>query len=207
MKARHMARRGRPNGSLEGWYRPHAAGTLPSRHHHDATTMSPAPHHDLLASLHKALRCFIFDVLVSVGRVDVSDDDALCRTTQQLQRLLALLREPQGALHQALAQLQHGPLAQRAAAAQELYRALSHWSIATLQRLALDEQRHAARPALSGTAAAAQRRHQWASLSDAELREALHWLGRALTPQEMAPLVADLRQLDQGARLSLALAA
>jgi len=32
-------------------------------------------------------------------------------------------------------------------------------------------------------------------------------MGRALAPQELAPLVADLRQLDEGARLSLALAA
>jgi len=169
--------------------------------------MNTAPHHDLLASLHKALRCFIFDVLVAVGRVDISDDDAVRRTAQQVQRLLALLREPQGTLHQAVAQLQLGPLAQRAAAAQELYLALSHWSIATLQRLALDELRHASRPVLPPAEAAAQRRRQWASLSDAELREALHWMGRALTPQEMAPLVADLRQLDEGARLSLALAA
>ena len=165
--------------------------------------MSPAPHHDLLASLHKALRCFIFDVLVSVGRVDVSDDDALCRTTQQLQRLLALLREPQGALHQALAQLQHGPLAQRAAAARELYQALAHWSIGWLQQLALEASRQAARPPVTPS----QRRRQLASLTTDELREALHWMGRALAPQELAPLVADLRQLDEGARLSLALAA
>jgi len=158
---------------------------------------------DLLASLHKALRCFIFEVLVDVGRVDVSDGEAVHRTAQQVLRLLVLLREPHGPLQVAAAQLQRGPLAQRAAAARELYQALSHWSIGTLQQLALDESRQAARPPV----APAQRRRQLASLTTDELREALHWMGRALAPQELAPLVADLRQLDEGARLSLALAA
>ena len=140
---------------------------------------------------------------MDVGRVDVRDGDAVHRTAQQVQRLLALLREPQGPLHQAVAQLQQGPLAQRSAAAQELYLALSQWSIAALQRLALEELRQASRPAVTP----AQRQRRLASLSDDELREALHWMGRALSPQELAPLVADLRQLDEGARLSLALAA
>lgn len=158
---------------------------------------------DLLASLHKALRCFIFEVVVDVGRVDVRDGDAVHRTAQQVQRLLALLREPQGPLQHAVAQMQRGPLAQRAAAARELYQALSHWSIGVLQQLALDELRQDTRPAVTP----AQRRRQLATLTAEELREALHWMGRALTPQELAPLVADLRQLDHGERLSLALAA
>ena len=169
--------------------------------------MDNAPQHDLLASLHKALRCFIFEVLVDVGRVDVRESGAVQRTAQQVQRLLDLLREPQGPLHQAVAQLQRGPLAQRAAAAQELYLALSQWSIATLKRLALDELRHASRPALPSAQAAAQRRRQLASLSADELREALHWMGRALTPQELALLMTDLQQLHESARLSFALAA
>jgi hypothetical protein len=158
---------------------------------------------DLLASLHKALRSCIFDVLVEVGRVDASDGDALRRTALRVQRLLALLREPPGALHRAVAQLQRGPLAQRADAAQELYQALSHWSIGMLQKLALDEQQQAARPA----AAPAQRQRQLASLSDAELSEALQWLGRALNPQELAALLADLQQAGDGARFGHALQA
>jgi hypothetical protein len=198
-----MARHDRWHGSLEGWCRPAAAGTLAAHDAKEDPPMNTSTEVDLLASLHKALRCFIFEVLVDVGRLDVRDGDALHRTAQQVQRLLALLREPQGPLHQAVAQLQQGPLAQRSAAAQELYLALSQWSIAALQRLALEEMRQASRPAVTP----AQRQRRLASLSDDELREALHWMGRALSPQELAPLVADLRQLDEGARLSLALAA
>lgn len=158
---------------------------------------------DLLASLHKALRCLIFDVLVDVGRIDASDGDAVHRTAQRVHRLLMLLREPQGPLQQAVAQMQRGPLAQRTAAARELYRALSHWSIGTLQQLALDELHHASRPA----ATPAQRQRQLASLSDAELNEALNWLGRALNPQELAALLADLQQAGDGGRFGQALQA
>jgi hypothetical protein len=207
VKPRRMARHDRWHGSLEGWYRPAAAGTLASRDACEDKPMNTLTDVDLLVSLHKALRCFIFEVLVDVGRVDVSDGEAVHRTAQQVQRLLALRREPRGPLHLAVAQLQCGPLAQRAAAARELYQALSQWSIATLQQLALDELRQAGQPTLPSAQAAAQRRRQLASLSTDELRDALHWMGRALTPQELAPLVADLRQLDEGARLSLALAA
>lgn len=202
MKPRRMARHDRWHGSLEGWCRPPAAGTL-AAHDNEDQPMNTATDVDLLASLHKALRCFIFEVLVDVGRVDVSDGEAVHRSARQVLRLLALLREPQSPLHLAAAQMQRGPLAQRAAAARELYQALAQWSIGTLQQLALEESRQAEQPPV----APAQRRRQLASLTTDELREALHWMGRALAPQELAPLVADLRQLDEGARLSLALAA
>ena len=160
--------------------------------------------HDLLACLHKALRCFMFDVLVCVGRVDVSDRGDVQQTAQRVQRLLALVHEPPGTLADGLAQLQRGPVAQRAAAARVLYEALSDWSIGMLQRLAREQARHEARPAPALAEAAAQRQRQLATLSDAELREALQWMGRSLSPQELAALLADLQPAG-AARFGLAL--
>jgi hypothetical protein len=205
-----MARRAGRHGSLEGWRRRGAAYTLPAgpQWRHATTdedkTMPTAPL-DLLTALHKALRCALFDLLAQVGRIDVSDRAQLQQTTRRLQRLLAMLNEAPGTFAGLLVRWQRGPAARREAAARVLYQELADWTVGMLQRLAREQARHQARPCASPEAQAAQRQRQLASLDEAELREALYWFGRALTPQELAAVLADLRAAAVGARFGIAL--
>ena len=155
---------------------------------------------DLRGALHKALRCRMFDALVQVGRLDAGDAGELRCTVRAVQQLLDLVQEPASPLHALLDALSRGPAAQRQQAAQALYDALAAWTAATLQRLALDEAGRKDPPV-----SAAQRRHQWATLGDAELRDAMHWLGRALPPDVLAELLSELQVLAGGERFTLAL--
>ena len=156
---------------------------------------------DLAALVHKALRGCLFDTLLQVGRVDAGDAGQLRACAWQVRQLLALCGETQPALHAAVDRLGQGPLEQRAMAAQTLYQALSQWTLQQLQRMAEDEAAQAGQLPPRAQAAA-----RLAALSDAELREALHWMGRSLGPQELAALLG-LLQPAEGARFGLALQA
>ena len=155
---------------------------------------------DLRGALHRALRCRMFDTLVQVGRLDAGDAGELQRTVRAVQQLLDLVHEPPSPLHELLDALSRGPAAQRQQAAQALYDALAAWTAGTLQRLTLDEAGRKDQPVSE-----AQRRHQWATLGDAELRDAMHWLGRALPPGMLADLLSELQALAGGERFALAL--
>lgn len=155
---------------------------------------------DLRGALHMALRCRMFDALVQVGRLDAGDAGEVQRTAHAVRQLLDLVQEPACRLHELIDALSRGPAAQRQQAAQALYDALAAWTAATLQRLMLDEAGRKEPPVSEG-----QRRHQWASLGDAELRDAMHWLGRALPPGRLADLLSELQALVGGERFALAL--
>lgn len=162
---------------------------------------SPAPL-DLRSALHMALRCRMFDVLVEVGRMDAGDPGDVQRIVREVRQLLDLVREPPSPLHDLLEALGRGPAASRRAAARALYDALAAWTAATLQRLTHDEARPAVPPM-----SAAQRQCQWEALGDAEFRDAMHWLGRALPPDMRAALLSELRALAGHERFALALQA
>ncbi len=57
-----------------------------------AKAAAAAPRIDLYSSIHKALRLFMTDTLVRVGRLDTGDADELAATLAQLRSLLELCR-------------------------------------------------------------------------------------------------------------------
>lgn len=57
-----------------------------------AKTAPAAPRVDLYGGIHKALRLFMTDTLLRVGRLDPTDADELARTLSQLRSLLELCR-------------------------------------------------------------------------------------------------------------------
>ena len=140
----------------------------------------PAPALDLVVAAHKAFRRFMFDTLVQIGALDVTDGDAIERALNGLDRLLAVLNESQEAWRPLMQSLRHGAFSQRRSVAAALYRALSRLVQRQLQRLQQDELQHGA-----DEADAAER---LATLEDDELHDALHWMRGALTPQELAAL-------------------
>lgn len=59
--------------------------------HQPAAVQTPmAPRLDLYAPIHKALRAWMFDTVVAVGRVDGSDEPALVRALAQTEALLQI---------------------------------------------------------------------------------------------------------------------
>lgn len=140
----------------------------------------PAPALDLVVAAHKALRRFMFDTLVQIGALDVTDGAAIERALNGLDRLLAVLNEPRQAWRPTMQSLRHGAFSQRRSVAAALYRALSHLVQRQLLRLQQDEPQDG----VDGADAA----ERLAALDDDELRDALHWMRGALTPQELAAL-------------------
>jgi hypothetical protein len=57
---------------------------------HAAAGSGTAPRFDMYAGIHKALRSFMSETLVRVGRIDVTDPDDLHAALEQLETLLAL---------------------------------------------------------------------------------------------------------------------
>jgi hypothetical protein len=51
-----------------------------------------APRFDMYASIHKAVRAFMADTLLAVGRMDVDDEPELAQTTQRVLELLDFLQ-------------------------------------------------------------------------------------------------------------------
>lgn len=71
-----------------------------------AAASHPAPRLDLYAPIHKALRSFMTDTLLRVGRVDANDAEDMHTTLAQCDRLLALceshVRHENGFMHPAI---------------------------------------------------------------------------------------------------------
>ncbi len=158
---------------------------------------------DPATSVHKALRRFMFETLVRVGAVDVTDRLDLTRTVNLVQRLLGVLGEAAPQLDATMRALCHGGASQRRAQAAQLYRELSRLVNARLQRIEVDEA--ADMPRLSGPALHRWRQEQLAALADAELDDALHWMGESLSPQELAAFLDDLRAGSAPGRFARAL--
>lgn len=57
-----------------------------------AKTVAAAPRVDLYSGIHKALRLFMTETLLRVGRLDTADADELAKTLSQLRSLLELCR-------------------------------------------------------------------------------------------------------------------
>jgi hypothetical protein len=165
---------------------------------HDAEAGDP------LATVHKALRRFMFDTLVRVGALDVTDRLDLERTVNLVQRLLGVLGEAAPEIQSTLLALRHGGASQRRAHAAQLYRELSLRVTAQLLRIERLEAERAER--LAGAALRQWRRAQFGKLGDDELQDALHWMGLALNPSELASLLDDLRASGAAARFDTALA-
>lgn len=167
---------------------------------HAPTPSTATP--DLPSLVHKAFRGCLFDTLLHVGRIDVGDARQLQDGTRRVQRLLDLAGERPGPLRDALQRLGCGTLGQRSAAARTLYQALSDWTLHKLQQMADEAAQHAAHAPQTAAAVATR----LAALGDDELREALHWMGRTLGPEELAWLLAHLQPAG-GERFGLALQA
>ena len=162
----------------------------------------PAAPPDLQHLVHKALRGCLFDTLLQVGRIDVSDARQLQDGARRVRQLLDLVGEWPGPLHDALQRLGCGALEQRATAARTLYQALSDWTLHKLQQMAAEESQRT----LLAPQAAMPVATRLAALGDDELCDALHWMGRTLGPQELAWLLAHLQPAG-GDRFGLALQA
>ena len=56
----------------------------------ESASVAPSPRHNIYSVIHKALRAFMTDTLLKIGRMDVGDDGERCETMTQLRGLLAL---------------------------------------------------------------------------------------------------------------------
>lgn len=187
-----------------------------------------APRFDMYTGIHKALRAFMADTLLAVGRMDPADPQDLADGTERVLQLLgfcgAHLQHENEFVHAAIearapgaserirheheehvreiaqladqvAQVRLAAPAQRFAAAQALYRALSLFIAANLQHMHVEETAHNA--------------VLWARYTDAEL-VAIHdalvasippddtmaivrWLVPSMNPMERAMMLADMR--------------
>lgn len=156
---------------------------------------------DLSLAAHKATRHFLFETLVQIGSLDVTDHDDIEITLNLLDRLLDVLGEPRSAWREPMGALRHGAASQRRSVAAALYRGVANLVARHLARL----QRSEARWAEVGPAAAAPTRLHL--LDDDELRDALHWMGGSLTPQELAAVLDELHAAGNAPRFQGALAA
>jgi hypothetical protein len=147
----------------------------------NATDLQAAP---LANAVHKALRRFMFDALVAAGSLDTTQPRQVERVLNLVERLLAVLNEPAPALRNAMAALREGAASQRPARAARLYRELSALVTDRLLRLQADE---------AGGEPRHERQQRLRSLSSDELQDLLEWMTGAVSPQEWAMLMADLR--------------
>jgi hypothetical protein len=170
-----------------------------------APQSAAAARYDIYVNIHKALRLFMSDTLVRVGRMDIDDAPELAATLAQLQTLLdgcrshldhenrfihaAIEARRPGASRriagehvdhlEAIAALEAEAAALRAlptpAAALRLYRRLSHFVAENLEHMLVEESEHNA--AL------------WAAYTDAEIAEIEQRLVASLDPVEMGLLL------------------
>lgn len=147
----------------------------------DATELQAAP---LASAVHKALRRFMFDALVSAGSLDITQPRQVERVLNLVERLLSVLNEPAPALRDAMAALREGAASQRPARAARLYRELAALVTTQLLRLQADD---------AGREHQHERQRRLESLSSEELQDLLQWMTGAVSPQEWAALMADLR--------------
>jgi len=155
---------------------------------------------DIVSAVHKATRRFMFETLVQVGAMDVTDSDDIDLTLNLLERLLEVLGEPRVRWHDAMHALRRGPGSRRRSIAAGLYRDLARLVGDQLARLERQESRALGLQAAEPLAARLQR------LDDDELSSAVSWMGGALTPQELADLVDELHAASSAGRFHRALA-
>ncbi|HEX6708563.1 MAG TPA: hypothetical protein VF169_27755 [Albitalea sp.] len=151
---------------------------------------------DIVVAAHKATRRFMFETLVAIGALDVTDGHDIDRSLNLLERLLEVLGETRDDWRDTIHGLRHGAASQRRGLAARLYRDLAELVSRELARLQRREAQAGAQPA----AVALER------LDDDELRGALHWMEGALTPQELAGLLDQLHTHANAPRFNLALA-
>ncbi|MDB6000128.1 MAG: hypothetical protein JWP52_1827 [Rhizobacter sp.] len=149
---------------------------------------------DLLGPVHKALRRFMFDTLVRVGAFDVTMRGELEETINLVERLLFVMGEQQSGAACTVSTLRRAPASERRAVSAQLYRELTE--LVTLRLyLMLEEEAHTL-PTLwhrhTDSELARIRLDRLAALDVNELREAMHWMAGALTPQELADVLEDL---------------
>jgi hypothetical protein len=159
-----------------------------------------APTLDIVFAAHKATRRFLFETLVRIGAMDVTDTNDVDGTLNLLERLLDVLGEPRDGWSDTMHDLRHGAASARRGIAAALYRDVAGLVGHQLVRMQRDEKRACA-VALSEPVALRLRR-----LDDEELRNALVWMEGALTPQELAALLDELHSGSSAARFHGALA-
>jgi hypothetical protein len=177
----------------------HAAAPLAHAVSRRAST-PPAPALDIVFAAHKATRHFLFETLVRIGSMDVTDPDDIDGTLNLLERLLDVLGEPRDGWSDTMQALRHGAASARRGIAAALYRdvaGLVGHQLVQMQR----EEKRACAMALSEPVALRLRR-----LDDEELRDALVWMEGALTPQELAALLDELHAASSASRFHGALA-
>lgn len=132
--------------------------------------------------VHKALRRFMFETLVRAGSLDLTQRSEIERTLNLVQRLLELLGTPAPALERTMRALLWAGASERAPLAAALYRELTAFVTAQLLRLQASD---ADREPLPGA--------RLALLDADELQDLLRWMSGAVSPQELAALLDDLR--------------
>jgi hypothetical protein len=155
---------------------------------------------DLVAAAHKATRRFMFETLVRIGSLDVTDADDIDGALNLVERLLDVLGEPRDDWRAAFRALRHGAVSQRRGVAAALYRDVAALVGHQLVRLQRDEKRARAADPAEPVGLRLQR------LDDEELRGALVWMEGALTPQELAALLDELHASASAPRFHAALA-
>lgn len=155
---------------------------------------------DIVIAAHKATRRFMFDTLVRIGSVDVTDGDDIDRALNLLDRLFDVLCEPQDGWQATKQMLRCGAASERRGALAALYRDLAALVSRRLVELQSEEVRLQALSPVQPLGARLKR------LSDEELRAALYWMEAALTPQELAALLDELHAASSADRFHDALA-
>lgn len=187
-----------------------------------------APRFDMYSGIHKALRAFMADTLLALGRMDATDEEDLARCEERMLQLLGLcgahLAHENQFVHAAiearapgasdrigheheehvqeiahlsgqLAQLRLASPAQRPAAAQALYRALSLFIAGNFQHMHVEETAHNAVLWARYTDAELAAIHDAlvASIPPEEMMLVARWLVPFMNPMERAMLCADMR--------------
>jgi Hemerythrin HHE cation binding domain len=186
------------------------------------------PRFDMYCGIHKALRAFMADTLLALGRMDATDEEDLAQAGERLLQLLGLCgshlahenqfvhaaiearapgasdrigheheehRQEIAQLAAQLAQLRLAPTAQRPAAAQALYRALSLFIAGNFQHMHVEETAHNALLWARYTDAELAAIHDAlvASIPPEEMMVTARWLVPFMNPAERAMLCADMR--------------
>ncbi len=156
---------------------------------------APAPPPlDIVFAAHKATRRFMFETLVRIGALDVTDGDDIDLVLNLLDRLLDVLQEPREDWHGGIRALRHGASSQRRAAAAALYRDVA--SLVTRQLARLEREDAQLRSVRTSDTLA----ERFGRLDADELREALHWMQGALMPQELAAVHDELQAASRSPR-------
>jgi len=168
-------------------------------------TKQPSPARlDLYAPIHKALRAWMFDTLVSLGRVDGQDQEAMAAALGKVEALLVMcgqhLQHENDFMHPALARAGRHAAAQASSDHEGHVREIAHLQASV--RKVRDVQGQAFTPALMSlyqalalfVAENLQHMHMeetahnealWATHTDAELNDLHDRLVQSIPPEEM----------------------